>query len=236
MIKLVKFKFLYWFNRLWLFLFAPFLVRTAGVRLEKIGSSYGGWVLPVDLIQNDWICYCAGVGEDITFDLELIERWQCQVYSFDPTPRAISYIEKQKSHLPAKFQFYAFGLWSADGVVKFYAPRNPRNVSHSIVNLRQTEAYFSGAVKTVSSVMKQLGHRKIDLLKLDIEGAEHAVLENLGQAQIFPTTLCIEYDQPITPMRLFKAIKYLQNAGYLLVNIDRFNFTFLLQSQLLTLV
>src|SRR3954453_24062721 len=45
--------------------------------LEKIGSGYGGWIVPTAKIDRDWTCYCAGVGEDITFDLGLISRFGC---------------------------------------------------------------------------------------------------------------------------------------------------------------
>src|SRR2546423_4738348 len=32
--------------------------------LQKIGTAYGGWVVPAALVKPDWICYCGGVGED----------------------------------------------------------------------------------------------------------------------------------------------------------------------------
>ena len=37
--------------------------------LEKIGTDYGGWVVPTSLIDRDWVCYSGGVGEDIAFDV-----------------------------------------------------------------------------------------------------------------------------------------------------------------------
>src|SRR3546814_11538295 len=39
------------------------------VQLDKVGSDYGGWFLPLDLIRADWVCYAGGVGEDVTCDL-----------------------------------------------------------------------------------------------------------------------------------------------------------------------
>jgi hypothetical protein len=35
------------------------------------------------------MCYSAGVGEDISFDCALVERFHCQVRVIDSTPRAI---------------------------------------------------------------------------------------------------------------------------------------------------
>ena len=42
--------------------------------------------------------------------------------------------------------------------------------------------------------MKLNGHEKIDLLKLDIEGAEVAVLTQMLDNKIYPKYLCIEFD------------------------------------------
>lgn len=42
--------------------------------------------------------------------------------------------------------------------------------------------------------MKEFGHTKIDLLKLDIEGAEIVVLNHMLDQKIYPTYLCIEFD------------------------------------------
>lgn len=58
-------------------------IRIHNHKLEKLGSKYGGWIVPVDILDKNSICYCVGVGEDITFDLELIKRFDCQVYAFD---------------------------------------------------------------------------------------------------------------------------------------------------------
>jgi hypothetical protein len=43
--------------------------------LVRLGSKYGGWIVPATLVRPDSVCYCVGVGEDISFDLALIERW-----------------------------------------------------------------------------------------------------------------------------------------------------------------
>src|SRR3546814_8494552 len=51
------------------------------VQLDKVGSDYGGWFLPLDLIRADWVCYAGGVGEDVTFDLGIIDRFGCQVFA-----------------------------------------------------------------------------------------------------------------------------------------------------------
>src|SRR3546814_9362953 len=50
------------------------------------------------------------------------------------------------------------GLWSEDATLRFYAPRDPTHVSHSIVNLQETESYFEARCRSIASLMAELGH------------------------------------------------------------------------------
>jgi FkbM family methyltransferase len=201
------------------------LGRIFPVPLLKLGSEQGGWWVPVDKIRRDWVCYLAGVGEDITFDLELIERCGCDVFAFDPTPRAIAHVERAAKGQP-KFHFHPYGLWSEDAELKFYAPKDPKHVSHSVVNLQGTEEFFIAKVKPIASAMAELGHERIDLLKLDIEGAECPVLRTMAERGIEPEVICVEFDPPKMLGDAVDAIRWLLRR-YRLVHIDGKNGTFL---------
>lgn len=200
--------------------------RFSWLRLEKIGSDHGGWFVPVDLIQADWICYAGGVGEDITFDLGVIRRFGCQVFAFDPTPRAITYAARCAGSAP-EFHFMPVGLWSGDTTLRFFVPRDPAHVSHSVVNLQETDSYFEAPCRSLASLMKELGHDRIDLLKVDVEGAEHEVLRAMLADGIRPTVLCMEIDQPAPVSKIVTTLGRLRRAGYELVKVDAWNFTFL---------
>lgn len=68
--------------------------------LKKLGGEhYGGWVVPISVLSESSICYCAGVGEDITFDLALIDTFGCDVFAFDPTPRAVRHVNQHAAGL-----------------------------------------------------------------------------------------------------------------------------------------
>jgi hypothetical protein len=62
----------------------------------------------------------------------------CEVFSIDPTPRAVSYAERIAASEP-RFHLLAVGLWSENTKLRFYAPRDPSHVSHSVVNLQHTD-------------------------------------------------------------------------------------------------
>jgi hypothetical protein len=48
-------------------------------------------------------------------------------------------------------------------------------------------------VKTVTTAMRELGHSRIDLLKLDIEGAEYPVLRDIIRSQLDIQQLLVEF-------------------------------------------
>ncbi len=193
--------------------------------LKRLGSSYGGWVVPTSMLSEASVCYCAGVGEDITFDLALIDLFGCDVFAFDPTPRSVKYVEENAADV-ARFHFYDVGLWSSHKTLRFYAPEDPTHVSHSVVNLQRTSTFFEAECKRLSSLMEELGHERIDLLKLDIEGAEYAVLDSMMEDGIYASVLCVEFDPPDPIRKNVSMVRKLIAFGYSLVSVDEWNYTF----------
>jgi FkbM family methyltransferase len=200
--------------------------------LVRIGSNYGGWITPIHLLSSSSICYCAGVGEDITFDLSLIERFGCHVFAFDPTPRAKIHVKKSVANIE-RYHFFDYGVWDNDEMVRFFAPSDSLHVSHSALNLQKTDNFFDAPCKRLSSIMRENGHDHIDLLKLDIEGAEYAVLRSILEDQLQVGIICVEYDELHNAIddrflqRIRKSFAELRKAGYIIVGKDeQLNYTF----------
>jgi FkbM family methyltransferase len=158
------------------------------IATTRLGSSYGGTSVPLERLSVDSVVYSAGVGEDVTFDLALIEKVGCKVWAFDPTPRSLAYTADLRNpnfvHLP-------YALWASDTSRQFFVPADQAYVSHSLVNLQGTDTSIEVSCRSLGSVMQELGHDRIDLLKLDIEGAEYEVLRSMGS--IRPRVLCVEF-------------------------------------------
>jgi FkbM family methyltransferase len=192
--------------------------------LIRLGSRECGWVVPSAFLSAGAVCYCAGAGEDISFDLALAEAQDSQVVTIDPTPRAVKYAS---SVIVGRrnMRLLPVGLWSRNETLRFFAPRDPRHVSHSVVNLQATEEYFEAPCLTVSSVMKMLGHTQVTILKLDIEGAQYEVLENVLAEQLPVEVICVEFDQPSPVGRMLRALSAMKRAGYSVVNIEGTNLT-----------
>ena len=184
--------------------------------IERHGSEYGGWTIcPSDLTRNS-IVYSLGVGDDISFDLSLIEKYGVSVYAFDPTPKSVQWVKSQQ--LPKEFNFYESAVLDYDGVAKFYPPNDPDWVSYTISEHEYATAdrAIIASVRRLSSIMHELGHERIDLLKMDIEGAEYAVLRDMIRSGIQVSQLAVEFHhrfQDIGIKQTKRTIKLLAKNG-----------------------
>lgn len=93
-----------------------------------------------------------------------------------------------------------YALWSKGTTIKFFAPKNPSHVSYSITNYQHNYSqdkcfhYIEVETKTLESILFNYNINKLELLKLDVEGAEIKILENMLEKEIFPTQICVEFD------------------------------------------
>jgi len=182
-----------------------------------LGTEYGGYEVLPALLHAEAVVYSVGIGEDISFDLALIERFGCTVHGFDPTPRSLTWLAAQ--NLPARFVVHPYGIADIDGTLSFAPPKNPAHVSHSVLG---DEADRAGTrielpVKRLETVLRELGHDRLDLLKLDIEGAEYAVLDILLEKGPLPRQLCVEFHHGMGGVELQTTdalLGRLRSAGY----------------------
>lgn len=192
--------------------------------MVRLGTEYGGWWVPTQLLQPGAVAYCGGVGEDISFDLELVARG-LEVHAFDPTPKAITYIRDYPS-LPRGFHFHAMGWYGERARLKFYAPADETHASYSAVNLQSTTSFVWGEVDTVAAIADRLGHADIDIVKMDIEGVAHEVVDDILRHGPRCRCLCVEFDQPVQLRRVLRTVRSLRRAGYRVAHIEGWNFTF----------
>jgi FkbM family methyltransferase len=188
--------------------------------LEKLGTDYGSWVIPNSIsLSSDSVVYSAGVGEDISFDLLLQSKYNCNITLIDPTSRAKNHfdevssfyntndwkfsgdvqsdyklvIENLKPNLD-KFQFLQVGLWKCKDRLRFYKHDNPLYVSQTLIPDMFGKNYDEVSVNSVKNIMQENGHTKIDLLKIDVEGAEIDVINQMINDKIYPKYICVEMD------------------------------------------
>jgi FkbM family methyltransferase len=187
-------------------------------------------ILPRDLVGPGWICYCIGVGEDIRLDRWLAEARGASVWAFDPTPRAIAYMQTAP-HDRERLRFLPVGVWKEATTLRFYAPPNPQWVSHSVMGSQDGDGYFDAPVEPLSSLMESLGHDRLDFLKLNIEGAEHVVLEALLATSVRPRIITLTYEGDGAFKKARDWTARLRDEGYGLLARTGWFYTYVLRSE-----
>ena len=197
------------------------------IKLETtwFGNKHAGFFVNTKPLNADSIVYSFGVGEDISFDEKLIQNFGCSIYAFDPTPKTIDYISSKNTS--EKFIFKTYGLHNEDGNVPFYLPQNPNHVSCSTSkssnkNNNHTD-YVIVPMKKFSTIVDDLGHKYIEILKLDIEGSEYDVLDDILNSDVNINQILIEFHHRFPRISLNQtkeAINKLNKKGYKIAAIS----------------
>ncbi len=184
------------------------------------------WTYIGDRLGPESIVYSLGVGDSIDFDLELIRRFGLTVYAFDPTPWAMEWVDSIET--PAAFVFKPWAAAAEDGSLRLYRRVNRRGKRAEVMwtadeNAGDPDDYMDAPAYTLPTVMEKLGHRKVDLLKMDVEGAEFQILDGLKTAQHLPVQLLVEFHHRfpgIGKQRAAESIRMLQGLGYRIFGIS----------------
>ena len=198
-------------------------IKGDGFAFERYGVGHAAWWVPSDTPAGA-IAYCGGVGLDATFDFALADEKGMTVHSFDPTPGSIAYMERENR---GRVQFHPWGMLDRDQVVRFHSPANPKHANWFIDNLHGTSDYFEAPCYTIATIMEKLGHSRIEVLKIDIEGSWGQVLGSMLDSGIHPRTVCVEFDSPAPLPRVRRMTRALQAAGYVLARRDKENCVFI---------
>lgn len=210
------------FLRLLKVLRGEFLFFKIGHHCKKrsLGNRYASFTINPDLISEGSLVYSFGIGTDISFDTEIIREFKVLVFAFDPTPKSINWLSGQA--LPKGFKAFPYGLAEFSGEATFYLPINPAHVSASLL-FKQSDQKIVVQVKRLKDIVNELGHQKLDILKMDIEGAEYAVIDDILNSGVQIRQILIEFHHRFHPDGLRKtreSIRKLKQAGYELFHVS----------------
>jgi FkbM family methyltransferase len=125
------------------------------------------------------VCYCVGAGGDISFDLELIRKFDATVRAFDPVDAYVRSSLEQAGDEP-RFTAYQAALATVDGPIRMQITHDQQSRSVSAAHLYDTESFIELPGRTLQTLMAELGDDHVDLLKLDVEGAEYSLIPTLN--------------------------------------------------------
>lgn len=181
-------------------------------RLGRAGDG-GKWVCNPHKLkaQKPCVAYGFGAGTDISFEEALAKELGCEVHVFDPTPSAV-----------ARFAGWREGRRYGAGSVTLH-PWGLGPVSSDPGSAMKLELEGKACeVRTLAQIAKALGHGRVDVLKVDIEGGEWAALaEILGSGALEDlkvSALLAELHlwRGATPLAMFELFDALSTRGFFL--------------------
>lgn len=199
------------------------------------GSKNCHWkMIPIQkCLDRDIIVYSFGLGEDIQFEKDVSKRHDCVVYAFDPTPKSLNYVKNTLSE-NSSIKVYPYALSDKNCTLDFFLPKNPNYVSGSLTKSPGTsDSKIEVEAHSIQFLMEKFGHTEIDVLKMDIEGAEYDVLESLIDSGTINNIgqICVEFHFRFgcgLVKKTEEIFKSLKNKGFKLVyaaaNQEEFTF------------
>jgi hypothetical protein len=137
------------------------------VRVGTFGDG-GKWVSNPQALRTGTVVYTFGAWNEISFDAEMAGLYGCEVHCFDPTPSVQRNFARCRPGQPVgkgTFSFHPVGL----GPVSL----DPDKADDLVLENQKCK------VKRLSEIAAELGHKHVNILKIDIEGGEMASLPEI---------------------------------------------------------
>lgn len=185
------------------------------MNIKYLGTKYGGWHIDIDSINDGDYIIDGGIGEDISFDEELLKLKNVNIIAIDPTIKSHIFLEKKSND---NILLIKKAIARSDiKEVEIFKNTNPNYVSESVYNTHNMTGKDSYKVETIS-ISELKDKFKPTLIKIDIEGSEYSVFkECIGVKQI-----CIEFHHHclshINLVDTKEVIKYFEKNGYTVIH------------------
>jgi FkbM family methyltransferase len=140
-------------------------------------------------LSADGVVIDAGCSYEADFSVRLIERHGVRAFGVDPTRKHAPALSALETRYPGRFKHLPCAIAATDGTLTFHESRVNESGSlftdHVNVVHDETTSYDVEAV-TLGTLLQRVGVETVDILKLDLEGAEYELLEHITAEELRP--------------------------------------------------
>lgn len=218
-------------------------LHNSDIHCLRIGSEYGGWYVPsiINSSMSQKVLISAGLGNDITFDMALMELG-FKVIGVDPINESVEYVEKIVSN-NANYTLMKACLAKDNLGLFMYAPSKEGHISWSVISGKaHSKKLYPSITLDDLEENETVGKARLKVLKMDIEGAEVEILNQIAQKSSVYGVCLAELDyiskQPYQKflkrsfaiIRTKKVLKCLHRKGYVIIATEGYNFSWIHES------
>lgn len=115
------------------------------------------------------------------------EKFEAKIYVFEPNPPVVEKLRKRFDDY-TDIQIYDYGLGGQDAELDLIQ----KDMGSSFYSTRATSNLptVKARVRDIATVLGELGHDEIGVIKLNIEGGEYEVMERLIETGWLPRVRC----------------------------------------------
>jgi FkbM family methyltransferase len=187
------------------------------------------WHIDSSLIRKYPRVVAGGVGNDVSFELELAKSYGCKVVMYDPSETGVATARKTENQ-HANVAFFPKGLAALGGAFEFSKPRDTNEGSFTIPDNSDKQEKVRFECVTVSQVLSEQNWTTAGLLKIDVEGFEYGILDNVMDncPNVF-SQICVEFHHFMPGIKLtstLRTIRKMQRNGYRIVHKSQCDYLF----------
>lgn len=200
--------------------FLPPVWATSSVRSYGISADASGWdgtkrlynVSPLSLPTRQCVIYSFGSNLQTEFEVAMLEATVCDVYTFDCTVELTAMSAKVTAANPSV---------GDRGRRFFFRPYCVGVEGKSVtMNIGGGGPSFTTVLRSVPSIMAELGHTSVELLKMDVESSEHVALAEMIKS-VLPPQISFEIHQVSAYVGpTFEIVAALIDQGYVPISRD----------------
>ena len=203
-------------------------------RANKLGISvYPPNYIYFDRLNDKSIVVDVGCADDADYSVHIISQHNCIAYGVDPTRKHFASLRKLEQKYANAFFHLPYAVANQSGQLIFH--ESATNASGSILNDHinvkkdKVNSYPVEAV-SINDLKLKIG-KKIDILKLDLEGAEYELLKNINPADLDNIEqIFIEFHHHCVDTYSIKdtqvLVKKIEGYGFKSFSADNHNFLF----------
>ena len=176
----------------------------------------------------------AGCADDPELAIHLMSTFGVKVYAVDPTRKHAPTLQELEAANQGRFHHVAAAVASQSGNLKFFESQD--NVSGSLLQAHanvQRDQVLSYEVKamTIADLMREYDMESVDLMKLDLEGAEYSLLGDIDADQLSNVKqLFVEFHHHCLPQYSLddtrRVAAHVETKGFEAFSLDGHNFLF----------
>lgn len=152
----------------------------------------------------------ANIGLSVLYFKQLYP--QSRIIAFEPDDEIFTYLEKNTSRYKNQdVQLVKKAVWNENGTIEFKS----EGADAGRVSLSDDTTEFKGVVKVETVRLRELINEPVGFLKIDIEGSEVKVMEDIEDKLSYVQNLFVEYHSFANrPQELEKLLAILSRAGF----------------------